>query len=64
MKKVLCQSQCCPVVMFGKDGVIIKDDYEGSVKLTHEDMDSLIESYLDYKIDKNIDEIKEVKKTK
>jgi hypothetical protein len=50
--------------MFGKDGVIIKDDYEGSVKLSHEDMDSLVESYLEYKIDKNVEEIKEVKKTK
>ena len=42
----LCRNhRCCPVMKFGEDKVVLSDDYNGSVQLTHEEMESLIEEY-------------------
>jgi len=40
---VLCPGEegCCPQLTFGKDGVVITDDFGGKVKLTTEQFDLL-----------------------
>lgn len=44
-----CRSSCCPTIdVYGgeEEVVVIKDDYEGSVKLTYEQFEKLHAHYL------------------
>lgn len=39
----LCGVQgCCPTAEFTDDGVVLRDDYEGRVRLTHDEWDDLV----------------------
>lgn len=45
-----CRDRCCPTIdVFAGEGdefVVIKDDYDGSVKLTYEQFEKLYAHYL------------------
>lgn len=47
MKKVTLycgDKKCCPVVTFNKKDVTLKDDFGGKVKLTHKQINLLLET--------------------
>lgn len=44
--KLCRQGSCCPIVeKVGENEFTVKDDYEGSVKLTGEEINDLFEAY-------------------
>jgi len=41
----LCKRGCCPTIEFDNDLVIIKDDYNGKVQLTRDELERIIGLY-------------------
>lgn len=44
-KLTLCKETCCPTVEIVDGHIIIKDDYEGKVSLTLEQLKILVDKY-------------------